>query len=46
MDAIYDSMRGESPKKAVESPAVRPDMPIRQTLPREKEARLCVRGTI
>ena len=30
-EAIYDNMRGESPKKAVENPAVRPATPIRQS---------------
>jgi hypothetical protein len=30
-EAIYDNMRGESPKKAVESPAVRPVTAIRQS---------------
>ena len=42
-DAIYDSMRGESPKNAVERPALRPDLGIRQTR-REEWKLACMSG--
>ncbi len=41
-EAIYDNMRGESPKKAVESPALKPATAIRQSRLRTKRGNLPV----
>ena len=42
-EAMYDNMRGESPKKAVESPALKPATAIRQSR-REAGNLACMSG--